>query len=103
MTFGVKQADASKWIGEEEPEGDYAVWLENWPTVYVFMSMSTQWRVIASGMGGIHYQGLEYEALPATMSLMGIRRKDWPEIFAGLRPMEAAALKILNDRKRHGQ
>jgi hypothetical protein len=63
------------------------VWPDNVETVNVFISMSTQWRV---GMNGP--TGLDNGVLLDTMRIIGVPRSSWPEVFAGIRVMEDAAL-----------
>lgn len=63
------------------------VWPENETTLRVFIAMGTQWRAGFSGP-----TGLDYGALPAVMRLTGVPRAEWPDVFAGLREMEAEAL-----------
>ena len=64
-----------------------ALWPENVRTVEVFSMLGTQW---ATGMNGA--TGLRYEAIPVVLRLAGIPRADHPDLFAGLRIMERAAL-----------
>lgn len=82
----------------KQPTMDYQVWQENILTVQLFVALGSQWRVIA-GMAGIVYQGLNYEAVQSTLSMMGIKRKKWPELLDGLQVMEAAALKVMNNKE----
>lgn len=56
--------------------------------------MSTQWRV---GMAGA--TGLDYGALPHVMRLSGVPRKNWPDVFDGVRIMEDAALETMRKAK----
>lgn len=63
-------------------------------TVNVFVAMGTQWRV--GGMGAI---GLDYGPLPGVMRMMGVPRKDWPDVFEGIRIMEDAALEEMRKAK----
>ena len=60
----------------------------------MFIAMSTQWRV---GMSGA--TGLDYGALPGVLRMSGIARKDWAEVFEGVRVMEDAALQIMQKAK----
>lgn len=71
---------------------------DNWQHLHVFLAMKTQWRII-SGMGGVHYQGLEYSALPSVLSLMSVPKAERSETFAALRIMESSALSVLNVKK----
>lgn len=52
--------------------------------------MGTQWRV---GTGGP--SGLDYTAIPATASMLGIKRRDLADIFPDLRIMEVEALAVM--------
>lgn len=56
----------------------------------VFIAMSTQWRAGAAGP-----IGLDYNALPAVMRLVGVSRKAWPEVFDAIRVMEDSALEMM--------
>jgi hypothetical protein len=84
-----------------EPE-DYAeyelvceVWPDNWLSVVAFERMATQWRVHTGGP-----YGLDYAALPAVLQMVGIKRKQWPEVFDDIRVMESAALAKLNENSK---
>lgn len=70
------------------------VWQPYWQAFSVFEAMSTQWR---TGMGGA--SGLDYAAIPAVMSLCGIRKKDRDDVFHDLRIMEAEALAVMAEQK----
>lgn len=66
------------------------VWPDAWPAFRLFDAMSTQWRV---GQGGA--SGLDYTAIPATASMLGISRRDLTDIFPDLRIMEVEALAVM--------
>ncbi|WP_460421835.1 DUF1799 domain-containing protein [Pseudomonas sp. ZL2] len=72
------------------PEEEVEVWPDAWPAFRLFEAMSTQWR---TGAGGA--SGLDYSIIPATAAMLGIKRRDLPEIFPDLRVMEAEALAVL--------
>lgn len=72
------------------------VWPDNVLAVSVFESMFTQWR--RAGMNGIRV-GLDYTALSPVLSIRGIPKKQWPELFEDLRVMEDAALEHLSKQK----
>lgn len=52
--------------------------------------MGTQWRI---GTGGP--SGLDYTAIPAAASMLGIKRRDLTDIFPDLRVMEVEALAVM--------
>lgn len=66
------------------------VWPDAWPVFRLFESMGTQWRL---GQGGPF--GLDYTAIAATASMLGIKRRDLNEIFPDLRIMEHEALAVM--------
>jgi hypothetical protein len=67
--------------------------------VRAFVAMETQWREVVVETEVIK-RGLKYEALDNTLSkLKGIHRKDWREIFEGLRVMEQEALKTFREQR----
>lgn len=68
-------------------EAAVLIWPENWPAFEVFSALRTQWRVAHCGR-----TGLDYGALPITLRLFGIPRKDWTDVFSAIRVMESAAL-----------
>ncbi|WP_460100055.1 DUF1799 domain-containing protein [Pseudomonas sp. H3_C08] len=84
--FGMTLADI--------PEEEYEVWPDNWPAFLLFEAMSTQWRV---GMGGA--TGLDYNALPPVASMLGMKRRDIPEVFHDIRVMEAEAMLVMSESK----
>lgn len=43
-----------------------------------------QWRWLV-GLNGAVRQGLDWQQVESALRLMGIKRKRWPDIFAGLR------------------
>jgi CRISPR/Cas system-associated protein Cas7 (RAMP superfamily) len=72
------------------------VWEENWDTLMVFLSLSTQWRREIPAMAGqMLWHGLDYTAVESVLRLMGHWAKR-QEIFESLQIMEAAALPVLN-------
>ena len=74
---------------------DLEVWAENWGTLSAFLAFQTQWRAIARGMEGqVYWQGLDYAGVEAGLRGSGIDAT--PDIWAGLRVMEAAARNALN-------
>lgn len=63
------------------------VWPENWATVKAFLALETQWRVVAG-----RAIGLDYAAIPATLGLLDIKKRDRKSVFNGLRIMERSVL-----------
>ena len=76
------------------PDEEYEVWPDNWPAFLLFEAMSTQWRV---GMGGA--TGLDYTALPPVASMLGMKRREIPEVFHDIRVMEAEAMLVMSESK----
>lgn len=66
------------------------VWPDVWPAFRLFDAMGTQWR-----MGPCGPSGLDYAAIPALASMLGIKRRDLTEIFPDLRIMEVEALAVM--------
>lgn len=96
-------ADVPVVDGDENKELElmYEVWPENVKVIRTFVAMETQWREVVVETEVIK-RGLRYEALDSTLNkLKGIKRKDWPDIFQGLRVMEAAALKALREQRQN--
>lgn len=75
-------------------KGDYEVWPCNLQTVTTFMGLATQWR--SAPMGGV--TGMDYSAItPTVLRGLGVAWREWPEVFAGLRVMESAALEAFSE------
>lgn len=72
----------------------FGVWPDNLPAVNVLIAMSTQWRT-----GGFGPTGLDYNALPSVMRLVGVPRADWPDTFECVRVLEAEAMKVMGEQK----
>jgi hypothetical protein len=70
-----------------------AIWPENAEAFDLFVSLETQWRLLA-GFGAVGYIGLDYAAVRGELRARGI--KDRARVFEDLRVMERAALPILN-------
>ncbi|WFE92307.1 DUF1799 domain-containing protein [Roseibium porphyridii] len=71
----------------------FEVWRVNWKAVTSFLTVETQWRVLASPAGLI-WLGLDYTAAAAT--LRGRSDRLWRHLLSELRIMEHAALDVLN-------
>lgn len=65
------------------------------PVLNTFVAMQTQWR---TGFAGA--TGLDYAALPAVLSMLGIAADIHPDTFECLRHMETRALDLM--RKKNG-
>lgn len=76
-------------LPEQEPEGDFEVWEENWPAVEMFLRCQTQWRTT---MGGL--LGLDYGALAWLLRLYEV--EDQRSLLEDLQVMEAAVLVKIN-------
>lgn len=68
-----------------------------WQSVEVFLALGSQWRV-ASTMGGLLWQGIDYLAIEPYLRLSGIRKKHWQRLFADLQIMQAEAASAINTR-----
>lgn len=79
-------------IDDDQP-GDFEVWEENFSTLEVFLSLSTQWR--PGPLGGC--LGLDYPGVRAALRMRRVRKPQ--QVFADLQVMESAALKVLNRKK----
>ncbi|MDE2595951.1 MAG: DUF1799 domain-containing protein [Sphingomonadales bacterium] len=79
-------------------DDDFDVWPENWEPLQAFLQVSTQWRVASRGGGmepvQVYWIGLDYAAVAAFFSGAGISAG--PDIWQGLRVIEAAARNRLN-------
>lgn len=76
-------------LPEQQPEGDFEVWEENWPAVEMFLRCQTQWRTTMAGL-----LGLDYSAVGLLLRLYEVQ--DQRSLLEDLQVMEAAVLTKLN-------
>jgi hypothetical protein len=69
------------------------IWPENWTTALVFLACKWSRR---DGLEKVHFDGIPAQEIMAVMFAHRVPRKDWPEVFNGVRLMELAALPVLN-------
>ncbi|EJM92405.1 DUF1799 domain-containing protein [Pseudomonas sp. GM67] len=75
---------------EDLEEDDVEVWPDNWPVFRLFNALGTQWRTGACGA-----TGLDYSVIREVASLIGIKKRQIPELFPDLQVMEAEALAVM--------
>ena len=75
------------------------MWRENIDTVEFFQIISDQWRLVA-GFGGIGFLALDYPAVESAMNMHGVPAKKRRQLFSNVRLMAAAALPLLNKKKK---
>ena len=68
---------------------------EQWDAWRCFVATLRQWRVIA-GFGAAFYDGIDANALLATMDLLGIKRKQRTRVFWQVQILESEARKLRN-------
>lgn len=80
---------------KQDPEKHFLIWPENERAVYLFVRVSTQWRV--AGMGG--FVGLSYESVSFMLKLYysDLEVEEVKTLFEELQIMEFAALSVLNE------
>ena len=91
--MGATPEQAREWVGAagETAPAIFEVWQENWETVEVFQALDTQWRIVG-GLAGSRVRGIDYVAIPATLALLGVKKRDRKRVFKGLRIMERGVL-----------
>ncbi len=82
------------WAGMREAQA-VELWPEHQTPVNVLVAMGTQWRI---GMSGA--TGLDYAALPAVFDMVGVAKKERPQVFNDLRVLEAAALTVMSELRK---
>lgn len=76
-------------------DDDCMVWQENWESVMLFLTLSTQW--IIAPMGGA--VGINYVAVESVMNLNNIKNKDRQSLFNDIRIMESSAIRVMRDKQ----
>ena len=92
--WGLASDEAAAWIGVDERPVQFEVWEENWPALQVFLAMCTQW-IWTGGMEPLRV-GLNLCALPVVYEGLEVPAEQRPEVFKGLKVMEAAALEVMH-------
>lgn len=81
------------------PEDDQC-WIlsENWDVVRAFLAAQTQWRVGAAGFTGLDYRAARVAVRSVFADGHGLRKRgkrlSWRDVFAGLRVLEGAVLRL---------
>lgn len=96
--LGVTEDQIDSLSDEDEADGRFPVYPENWLTVEVFLRCASRWDII-SGFSGMFHQSLRTDGIESVLRLMQIPDSDKLEIFDNLRVMEAAAKEVLNERE----
>jgi len=78
-------------VQQGSPDQEFEVWEDNWPTVAMFMRLQTQWVTNVGGVVGLNYQSVEF-----LFRIEGVDNQR--EMLADLQVMEAAALRVMNDK-----
>lgn len=77
---------------EPEAQQDIEVWAENANAAWLFNVMQTQWTHLANGK----VSGISYTAIKDTMKLIGIKKRDRPEVFRLFQRMEQDGKEEIN-------
>jgi len=85
---------AERLMGPASQESGFKVWRRNWDILLAFLSVSTQWRAIATASGAVYWMGLDYVAARADLDAEGIAVT--PRLWRGIKIMERAARDALN-------
>jgi hypothetical protein len=72
----------------------FAVLPENVITVSVFLELRNHWMAGASADGEARMV-MDHGQIKSTLELMGVKRREWPELFNGLKVMESEAIAVL--------
>lgn len=95
--FGASGADIAR-AETVRADRPFEVWPENWAAVQVFLSLSTQWRLLSLSTiasARIIQTGLDYSAVEPVMRLMCIKPRRRAALFEQLQVMEQAVLDVV--------
>jgi hypothetical protein len=81
---------------EEVADEPFKVYAINWPTMTIFWATWNQWRKVVLNNKVVR-DGIDWTQVEAALTLSGIKRSQWPLIFAGLQAAETEALEFLNE------
>jgi hypothetical protein len=69
----------------------FAVWLENKIAVEAFLELEWSWQP-GSTANGMQRLQIPQDQIKHTLELMGVKRRQWPEVFNDVKVMQRAAL-----------
>jgi len=75
-------------------DAPFGVWAENWDIVTAFLALEYSWVDGKTADGG-QRRMLGHTQIMEVLSLQGVKRRAWPEMFNALRFMETEALNEL--------
>lgn len=78
------------WDGDL-PDPDYALWPDNYAVFELYQMLLDYWLT----MDGVR-RDIDWSLVPHFMTLLNIRRKDWPVFFRELQLMKSTALDCWN-------
>lgn len=78
-------------LAQSEQTQDCLVLPANWPALRLFHALDTQWHY--AGLAGVRV-GLRYEAIEPVIRALPDLDQSYPELFARLRLIEAAAVRV---------
>jgi hypothetical protein len=84
-------------VDGRSPDSEQYLWPENVEAWRVWCALQTQWRVGANGA-----TGLDYSAVCAYMTEVGIVGELRRDVFAGVRAAERSTLDVWNERRQQG-
>jgi len=97
--FGLASEIEGVPVQAEDDIERFEVWPENAQIVEVFMALHSQWDIVANE-GRLIRTGINYSRLETVLKLKrGIKRKDWADIFDGIRVMELEALTVMAEKR----
>ena len=76
---------------------DFELWPEHQEAWGVYLGCATQWR-LSVGVGGLYWQGLDYQGVDVVMRRYRVPRKRQDAVFAELQVLEDEEKAIRNRR-----
>ena len=77
----------------DDIDDNVEIWPDNWTVFRLFNALGTQWRTGAAGA-----TGLDYSVIREVAALIGIKKRQIPELFPDLQVMEAEALAVMAEK-----
>ena len=74
------------------------LWPDNVQAINLLIAMGTQWRWVGSGYS-VMQTGLDYNALPSVMRMVGIPQSERADVFNDLRVLEDVVLEMMRAKK----
>jgi hypothetical protein len=82
-------------LEEDDHEPEEGIWEEHVAALHAFLSVATQWRIVAPGDGTLRRTGLDYAGVRVDLENAGVEVT--PALWSDIKLIEAGAIAAGNE------